>query len=578
MLTSCLFISLALSACGGHGELGGSPVSQADDAETVIPSYLITASSDVADAISDTPVPLFENIDTTALTLIPQSAAGLTEDGMQTTDIISRMNHGLLLKQPVAWFIPSAMPSSMWRHLAMPPSIRPSAGDDTRSPTGGSTSAGGPSSTAVAPPTDNGTALSGAGTAPTASGSTGAAPREGSRLVMPSSEGFSVASTEYKRLYGPGIFNQNALANTIVGTYHNRERIVSNRFLATASGYVTTARLYWQTGLGYAAGHGGTIQLKLLPDDGSQDHLPDLNAKPLATAVYHPRLTPGEKRSLFPEIRFHESHQAIQAGKIYHLVIENIDAKANENFISSNNAITHNGNGRPSRWLNTRDWSTLSGTRPRGTTSQYKWVNLTDKGSSGNYFSPILQLNMSNGQSLGNSDMEGGSVDPKLVFTSNSHTPVRERFTPSSVKQITGFSIATAASVGGSLKWRIMHNRTELASGTIRQPRPNYTPLKLNSGPMLAKMHWYDIEIPNGKTLTLRPGQSYDLEFTPEGSSTWKFAGHRNGAAYGFTWPAAFTESQAQHWYNGNWINTYHWDYKSSRTGANWPVVLHLAP
>ena len=47
-------------------------------------------------------------------------------------------------------------------------------------------------------------------------------------------------------------------------------------------------------------------------------------------------------------------------------------------------------------------------------------------------------------------------------------------------------------------------------------------------------------------------------------------------ADFGFRWPAAFTESQAQHRRGGRWINAYHWDYNQNRGGSNWPVVLHL--
>ncbi|MDO4905407.1 MAG: hypothetical protein Q4A16_07655 [Lautropia sp.] len=399
------------------------------------------------------------------------------------------------------------------------------------------------------------------------------------RLVLPTKDGLGLDSPEFARLYGPGIFNQNALANTIIGTYRNRDSIVSNRFLSTVSGHLASMRLYWQTGLGYASGNGGLIKLSIFPDDGTSRHLPDMTAKPLATAFYRPGLIPGApKQSLFPEIQVRHSDAELQKGRLYHLVIENIDPRSNENFISSNNAVTNGGNGRPSRWLNTRDWSTLMGVRPRGSTRPHTWSNLTEQGSSGNYFSPILQLVLRNGQTQGVSDMEGGSVDPKLVYTATQYRPVRERFTPSSDKRISGLSVATAASIGGTMSWRIMQDKQELASGQIRQPRPNYRPLKMNTGLLVAKMHWYDIELPADKELLLKARQSYDVEFTPNGNSEWKFAVHRNGAAYDFSWPAAFTESQAQHWLNGRWLDTYHWDYSRSEKGANWPVVLHLAP
>ena len=70
--------------------------------------------------------------------------------------------------------------------------------------------------------------------------------------------------------------------------------------------------------------------------------------------------------------------------------------------------------------------------------------------------------------------MEGGATDPKQVFTANANQPVREQFRPSSTKQVSGLSVATSASVGGQLRWRIVENGTELVSGAISQWSPNY--------------------------------------------------------------------------------------------------------
>ena len=57
------------------------------------------------------------------------------------------------------------------------------------------------------------------------------------------------------------------------------------------------------------------------------------------------------------------------------------------------------------------------------------------------------------------------------------------------------------------------------------------------------------------------------------------FADFRNGSRHGFSWPASFTESHAQHRLNGRWINFNHFNHKGSGDpDSNWPVVLHLAP
>lgn len=396
--------------------------------------------------------------------------------------------------------------------------------------------------------------------------------------VVPADRDYRMNDPEFARLYGPGVFNQTALANTVVGSPRNLELMVSNRFMAMNNGRLSGVRLYWQSGSGYAGGTGGKIELSLYPDDGSDKNLPDMSAAPLATGIYVPGLNPGEKKSLFPLIPMTHSGKAIESGKLYHLVLKNIDPDPVTNFISSNNAITYPATGRPARWLNTVDWSTLLAQRHRGTKIPFTWSNLTFQGTSGNYFSPILQLHMTDGRSQGVGDMEGGSVDNKLIFTSTQSSPVRERFTPSSDKSISGLSFTTAASVAGKLRWSIRQGNTELISGTIEADKPNYQVITTNIGLKMGMVHWYDIAFPDDKNIRMQAGQTYDVLFQPEGNSQWKFTNHRNGSSYGYTWPAAFTESQAQHLYNGSWLNVYHWDYSKSRNGSNWPVVLHLAP
>ena len=321
------------------------------------------------------------------------------------------------------------------------------------------------------------------------------------------------------------------------------------------------------------------IRISLYPDDGSAQHLPDLKAAPMSSGTYVPGLRPGDNpKSMFPEIRMDKKSQPMVAGRIYHLVMENTDPAAHENFISSNNSITPLKNGRPARWLNTLDWSTLIGKRPRGSTRALTWTNLTEVGSGGNSFSPILQMILTNGQSQGVSDMEGGTVDNKLIYTATLQKPIRERFTPRSDKRVSGLSFATAASVAGRLQWRILDGSNVLASGYINEGRPNYNPIQSNANYRVGNFKWYDIELPAGKDVVMKAGRSYDLEFQPEGASQWKFGDHRNGSSYGFSWPAAFTESQAQLMLGGRWIGSNHWNHAQSGQGANWPVVLHLAP
>lgn len=397
------------------------------------------------------------------------------------------------------------------------------------------------------------------------------------RLIAPSGKGISLTSPDHNRLYGPGVFNMNALGNTVIGSYNRQQSMVSSRFLATASGHMNYIRILLATGTGYSSGTGGTIRVTLRNDDGSSAHLPNMG-QVLATASFRPALPANQPKKTFPqEVRF-SGKPHLQAGKIYHLLFENIDPNPASNFISIDHSVMHSGNGRSARWTDPKDWATLFAVRPLTVQRPYRWINLTTTGSQGNLFSPILEIGLTNGQVLGAADMESGSVDPARTYTVTAAKPIREHFRPSQTRVVSGISVATAAVVGGSLRWRLMHGSRALAGGRIQQPTANYAPLRMNTGLRVTNMVWYHRSI--WRNITLQAGQDYYLEFVPEDNSQWKFAPHRNGSFFNFKWPAAFTDSNAQHLLKGRWVNTHFWNYNyaDSAGGYNWPVVLHLAP
>lgn len=403
----------------------------------------------------------------------------------------------------------------------------------------------------------------------------------GSRLVKPVEGGLRLDSTEFGRLYGPGVFTMTALHNTVIGVEKNTEKMISNRFRALIAGNLQKLRMYWPTGKGYANGNGGRIQITVLPDDGSENHLPDFNGKPLATATFVPNLQSDKASSRFDEITFESSPVPLVKGELYHVTLQNTDSNPAANFISSNNAATRKELGQPCRWLNSTDWSTLWGNRTAGSKGAWQWKNFTAEGSSDNLLVPIMQLTTADGATQGMSDMESGSVDippkdkPQRTYEATSDKPVREQFKPSADKKISGLSVAAVATAAGNLRWRLLEGSTELASGSFTQATPNYKTFTGN-GNGLINFVWYDVEL--DKDVTLKAGGTYDLELKPEGSSRWKFAAHKNGSAYGFTWPAAFTESQAQHLEGGKWLNAHLHYHSQQDKGTNWPVVLHVAP
>lgn len=411
-------------------------------------------------------------------------------------------------------------------------------------------------------------------------------PAPDARLVP--ATGHRLDSTEFARLYGPGTFTISSLANVVIGIPKTKdgpskyEYIASHRFRSLIEGKLASVRLYWPAGGNYSNGDGGRIRVRVLPDDGSTDHLPVLTASPLAEFVHVPGLSSEEPKSILDEMRFTSSTTALAKGQLYHLVFENLNPNPAKNHISIDAQSVPTNLGRPARWVDPTDWAVLMGTRRAGTNGSRRWTNLTVTGSGDKLFSPIMQLTTVNGTSQGSSVLESGSVvgrlDKKPDFRVRrviAGQPVRELFTPGTNKQVTGLSVATVATAAGSLRWRITQDGRELTAGRITQSTPNYTTFE-RGGSVLSNFAWYDVPLP--KELPLTAGSSYGVEFHAEGSSQWYFCGRRNGSVNGFTWPAAFTESNAQHLTGGTWLDTNYQDLKSPRKDTNWPVVLHLAP
>ena len=232
---------------------------------------------------------------------------------------------------------------------------------------------------------------------------------ESSRLVLPPEGGFRLDSAEFSRLYGPGVFTMSTLYNVPVGIEGGMDKIASLRFRAVVSGPLQKIRLYWPTGSGYSAGTGGRIRITVLPDDGSDKHLPVLNGSPLAQTHFTPGLNPRSPQSLLDDITFEQNPRPLVPGELYHVVLENVDPQPSTNFISVNNVLVPRPIGRPARWLNDTDWGTLLGRRAPGSGADRTWLDLTATGSGDKLIAPIMQLTTTDGASQGSSDMESGS-------------------------------------------------------------------------------------------------------------------------------------------------------------------------
>jgi len=299
MLSTCLALSLTLAGCGGtgqdetHQEIAAAPITVDGPSITSEAAFIFDQKpGETPDILDSAPKDEFANDLAWAMERIGKPTAGLMDlaSGMLVASAeaatandadhpdavrgtlqpkhprptnLHRLNDPNLPEWARDWDKPSRNERPAQNSDASQP--KPSAGNSPANGNPGSNSASNNSAASQNP----------------------SAARD--RLVSVTSDGYRLNSPEFNRLYGPGVFNQYALANTIVGSYRNLETVVSNRFMALNSGYLASVKLYWQTGLGYAGGTGGTIRLRVFPDDGSSAHLPDMKGEPLAQAVYRPR-------------------------------------------------------------------------------------------------------------------------------------------------------------------------------------------------------------------------------------------------------------------------------------------------
>jgi hypothetical protein len=395
-------------------------------------------------------------------------------------------------------------------------------------------------------------------------------------LVPVITGGYEWDSPTYARLWGPGVSFIDYLSNINVGRIGGYDYAPSCRFRALHSSNITSIRPYLIAGAGgYGAGNGGTLRIRIFPDDGTANHRPDLNATPISSGSFTFDMSGGVLNSSerFAQRTLTPASAAV-AGEIYHVFFDNTAADPVNNFLSVDCAASEQDSGRPNRWLSPWDWGIVYGTRGTPWTGSYDWTEWTNTPDDW-YNVPVLQVNYANGSSQGHSNMESGNIDEaagEYLFRVTSTVPVRERFTPPTTRTVYGFSVMTAKESGsGGLGWELKQGSTVLASGTIADPGNTYSKTAGDTG----LFDWHDITFPSSISLT--GSTVYDLVFTAVSTSVWPFAAQRNGGAFGFTYPAAFTQSEAEHWSGSAWLGAYHWDHAQDGVYSNWRVVLHLA-
>lgn len=397
----------------------------------------------------------------------------------------------------------------------------------------------------------------------------------------------------YRRVFGPGLVLQSVLGKIRVGgrtgggltplNGTNEEYACDMYFRAPASGALTAFRTVWPWAVGgnteYAAGNGGTMDCKVYPDDGTGK--PNFSGTVFSEAIYNPGLTGdgvGNATTNFFQVTL-TSNTPLVAGDPYHLVIVNTAANATANKSSVDCAVTAEGvedDGCP--WFSPDSWGAQYMYRPTGGSGSwnyYDWGRTVS--GEGWWFRPSLLLTIG-GVVHGHYRTSGGSLttptEDRMYRALGSANPVRQRFTPPTSMKFSGFSIHTAKNSGsGALGWELKQGSTVIASGTIADTGNDFSAVQHESTIYFGVLGWRDVAFSG--SVRLAASTVYDLEFTPQGTSTWSFCCDEIP-----TGVSSDVYYQYGQYYNGStWIGANIWDHSSSGgTDFPWRIVWHRPP
>lgn len=405
----------------------------------------------------------------------------------------------------------------------------------------------------------------------------------GLALVPAKAGGYSVTENEYKRLFGPGLQHIDALANLVVGNTATENRVYF-RFKAPISGPVSSIQTYWATGGGgYAAGTGGTMSLRVFPDDGSAGHRPNVLAASFSNGSLSGQLAAGAFTGAhtFYEPVAMTSVTDLVAGQIYHVEFRNTDGAPGTNYISANCSVVVTANGDGNNWLSPSDWGVIFASRTIGSGSVFTMDDFTvnpNPTATNLKYRPILFVTIA-GQKFGDVELESGNRNENnpaghpYIWTVTNAAPIREQVTLTSTKTISGFSIWAAASVAGTLNWEIGTGASVVRSGSIVQATANFSTVA-NFSVQQGVYTRYDVElIP---PLTVNSGALHNHMFQPVGGSAWKFADDYPGD---YAYVGAWNQSKAQSFETGAWLDANHRNHTIvADQRSNLRMVYHEAP
>lgn len=325
------------------------------------------------------------------------------------------------------------------------------------------------------------------------------------------------ASSSVPSYYGSGI-QFDSLSNAQVAALD-----IDYRFRASTTAALSSFLWYSTSGPnsgcnGYGCGTGGSLQVCLYSDDGSDSHLWNA-AQPIA-CLQEPNLRgKGGLRS----DAFSTAPQ-LQAGTLYHLHWHNSDPNHAQNYTSVNNLFVWHATTPRQPTVSDTDLAVLEGTQV-----------LTQ-------FSPIFQLNYDNGSVQGQGYMECWIQAPADI---SDKAMVRENFTVTdSNRLVSAVSVRVNRASGNSplILTLATLSGTVLAQGSVAAS--NFPQQALSGDSSANQPVWGRYQFP--APLTLVVGQSYQLQLSATADTRYQAYGIHKGTIYNFHPPSFFRDGYSQ--------------------------------
>jgi hypothetical protein len=341
--------------------------------------------------------------------------------------------------------------------------------------------------------------------------------------------------------YGSAV-NVSALTN-----YKIDEKKVSFKFRAKHTGFISGIRVYvmgrGDGHTGYGAGNGGIWRVSLR-NDSTANHWP---AQLVLTSLTRNMVNNTCNDPLFPLLSFNSSIN-VTAGKLYHIVFENIDPEPFDNYTSVNTLTMW-----PQKALNPEqpfaanfDWNSLYSDSPYTT-----W-----KSAPGNFTqTPIMEYYYTDGYSTGMGYVEVWSENPKSISGTSA---VRETFTVSGNDRTISTVAVRLRRLSGD---QPLTMRFEKADGILMSQGT------ISASSIHTAYSWIRFKFHSKQRLIA--GQSYNLILLAPARTCYDTYAIRKGSSSNdwFTSNTSFSDGYSQFTTGSNWLGWDMWGQSNRKDG-----------